>query len=173
MAHINSISRDTIRIWIKGKINIYDGTKCKTRTYSPRQCSKGWARKVFLQDGQRGNMERRPLYWLCGTRHTPSGPKRIKTCHLVRCNCFWMMSCMIMGCALVILTLRFKKASDEEQRKLLVDFYLANTHRVNNWDLVDISAYHILGEWLQKIRRTGPFSTSLLRAKAFGNSVLL
>lgn len=51
-------------------------------------------------------------------------------------------------CALVILTLRFKKASDEEQ-KLLVDFYLANTHRVNNWDLVDISAYHILGEWLK------------------------
>lgn len=51
-------------------------------------------------------------------------------------------------CALVILTLRFKKASEEE-RRLLVDFYLANTHRVNSWDLVDISAYHILGEWLK------------------------
>lgn len=51
-------------------------------------------------------------------------------------------------CALVILTECFKKAS-EEKRQSLVNFYLANTHRINNWDLVDMSAYHILGEWLK------------------------
>lgn len=50
-------------------------------------------------------------------------------------------------CALIILTEQFKKAN-EEKRKEIVDFYLANAHRVNNWDLVDVSSYNLLGEWL-------------------------
>ena len=29
-----------------------------------------------------------------------------------------------------------------------VDFYLAHTDRINNWDLVDLSCYPLLGEWL-------------------------
>lgn len=56
-------------------------------------------------------------------------------------------------CALVILTTQFEKA-DENRRKEIVDFYLSNTHRINNWDLVDVSAYNILGEWLQDKDRT-------------------
>ncbi len=50
-------------------------------------------------------------------------------------------------CALVILTEQFEKV-DENRRKEIVDFYLEHTHRINNWDLVDISAYKILGEFL-------------------------
>ncbi|MDO5664816.1 MAG: DNA alkylation repair protein [Bacteroidia bacterium] len=50
-------------------------------------------------------------------------------------------------CALIILTEQFNKAN-KEKRKEIADFYLANAHRVNNWDLVDVSAYNILGEWL-------------------------
>ncbi|MGY1436450.1 DNA alkylation repair protein [Streptomyces reniochalinae] len=34
------------------------------------------------------------------------------------------------------------------ERKALVDFYLARTDRVDNWDLVDGSAYVVLGPWL-------------------------
>jgi 3-methyladenine DNA glycosylase AlkD len=49
--------------------------------------------------------------------------------------------------ALMILVLKFSKATAEEQEKL-VDFYLKNTSNINNWDLVDLSAYHILGRWL-------------------------
>ena len=30
-----------------------------------------------------------------------------------------------------------------------VDFYLAHTDRINNWDLVDLSCYPLLGVWLQ------------------------
>ncbi|MDO5522653.1 MAG: DNA alkylation repair protein [Bacteroidia bacterium] len=56
-------------------------------------------------------------------------------------------------CALVILTEQFKKG-DEEKRKEIVDFYLANTHRINNWDLVDVSAYNIVGEWLRNKHRS-------------------
>lgn len=50
-------------------------------------------------------------------------------------------------CALVILAEQFKKA-DNAKRKEIIDFYLANTTGVNNWDLVDVSAYTLLGEWL-------------------------
>lgn len=34
-------------------------------------------------------------------------------------------------------------------RQAAFDLYLANTHRINNWDLVDISAPHIVGRHLQ------------------------
>lgn len=50
-------------------------------------------------------------------------------------------------CALLILVERFKKAKEEE-RKVIVDFYLSHTHRINNWDLVDLSAKDIVGEFL-------------------------
>ena len=35
------------------------------------------------------------------------------------------------------------------QRDAIVDFYLLNATKANNWDLVDLSCYHILGRWLQ------------------------
>jgi 3-methyladenine DNA glycosylase AlkD len=51
------------------------------------------------------------------------------------------------SCALEILVKKFKKYPEE--RKRVYAFYLENTARINNWDLVDSSAYHIVGEWLQ------------------------
>lgn len=50
-------------------------------------------------------------------------------------------------CVLLILVERFKKAKDAE-RKTIVNFYLANTKRINNWDLVDLSSKDIIGEYL-------------------------
>ncbi|MDR3137771.1 MAG: DNA alkylation repair protein [Tannerellaceae bacterium] len=50
-------------------------------------------------------------------------------------------------CALIILVEQFKKASPEEQT-LIYEFYLANRRYVNNWDLVDLSAPYIVGEYL-------------------------
>ena len=32
--------------------------------------------------------------------------------------------------------------------RVCVDFYLAHTQYINNWDLVDLSCYPLLGEWL-------------------------
>lgn len=40
-----------------------------------------------------------------------------------------------------------KKNSEDEARKV-VDCYVASLHRANNWDLVDLSAGYILGDWL-------------------------
>lgn len=51
-------------------------------------------------------------------------------------------------CALLILVERFKK-SDEKGRKRLFDYYLTQTACINNWDLVDLSAPGIVGEYLK------------------------
>lgn len=50
-------------------------------------------------------------------------------------------------CALLILVERFKKASEEDRKKIF-EFYLSHTNRINNWDLVDLSAKYIVGEYL-------------------------
>jgi Predicted DNA alkylation repair enzyme len=42
---------------------------------------------------------------------------------------------------------------DEPLRKRCVDFYLAHTEYINNWDLVDLSCYEILGPWLMDKER--------------------
>ena len=39
-------------------------------------------------------------------------------------------------------------ARPEMTQAACVDFYLAHTDRINNWDLVDLSCYPLLGEWL-------------------------
>ena len=49
--------------------------------------------------------------------------------------------------ALLILVERFKKAKEDEKEKI-VKFYLDNRKGINNWDLVDLSAPKILGEYL-------------------------
>ncbi len=50
--------------------------------------------------------------------------------------------------ALFILCLRYEKARGEEDKAELVNLYLRNLSYVNNWDLVDSSAYKILGPYL-------------------------
>ncbi|MEI7510966.1 MAG: DNA alkylation repair protein [Candidatus Peregrinibacteria bacterium] len=50
--------------------------------------------------------------------------------------------------ALLILVYRFPKASPTEKQEIY-HFYLAHTHWINNWDLVDVSAEHIVGAFLE------------------------
>ena len=49
--------------------------------------------------------------------------------------------------ALVLLTHRYKKAN-HGHKEALVDFFLSHTAYMNNWDLVDVFAPHILGNFL-------------------------
>jgi len=49
--------------------------------------------------------------------------------------------------ALVILANKFKKA-DEQEKGNIFNFYLKNLKNINNWNLVDISAPHIVGNFL-------------------------
>ena len=43
---------------------------------------------------------------------------------------------------------------NQQKQKGCVDFYLAHTDFINNWDLVDLSCYPLLGEWLLDKDRT-------------------
>lgn len=49
--------------------------------------------------------------------------------------------------ALLCLVRRFERG-DENARQRVFDLYLKNTRWINNWDLVDTSAPHIVGRWL-------------------------
>ncbi len=50
--------------------------------------------------------------------------------------------------AIFMLVLKYERAKTGQEQKQLVDFYLSNLSAVNNWDLVDSSAYKILGPYL-------------------------
>lgn len=52
---------------------------------------------------------------------------------------------------LIILTNQYKKAKKDKKKQLeIFEFYMRNTKKINNWDLVDLSAPNIVGEHLQK-----------------------
>lgn len=69
-------------------------------------------------------------------------------------------------CGILILVERFKTSDDIGQR-CIVDFYLAHTGHVNNWDLVDMSADKILGAYL--ITRPRSVLRKLARSKLLWN----
>ncbi|MEW5904195.1 MAG: DNA alkylation repair protein [Pseudomonadota bacterium] len=54
----------------------------------------------------------------------------------------------------LLLSMQRYARHDEKGRRVIFDLYLANTPRINNWDLVDISAPHIVGRHLQDGPRT-------------------
>lgn len=49
--------------------------------------------------------------------------------------------------SLFILVSKYKK-SDDKNKKQIFDFYLKNTNNINNWDLVDLSAPKIVGDYV-------------------------
>lgn len=50
--------------------------------------------------------------------------------------------------ALIILTNKYKKAKkDTAKKRQIFEFYLKNTNNINNWDLVDLSAPNIIGDF--------------------------
>ena len=49
--------------------------------------------------------------------------------------------------AVLILVEKYKKAKEKEKKEIC-EFYLANKKNINNWDLVDLSAPKILGDFL-------------------------
>ncbi len=56
--------------------------------------------------------------------------------------------------AIFILVLKYEKTKREDEREELVKIYLNNLASINNWDLVDSSAYKILGSYLFKKDRS-------------------
>ena len=50
--------------------------------------------------------------------------------------------------ALLILVHQYKHSKNEASKKIIYNFYLKNTKFINNWDLVDLSASYIVGNYL-------------------------
>ncbi len=70
-------------------------------------------------------------------------------------------------CGLVILTLQFKSSSESTVHKKIFDFYLkqVKAERVNNWDLVDVSA-PIIGQYLIGLGSSNQLLLKLARSKS-------
>ena len=70
-------------------------------------------------------------------------------------------------CGLVILTLQFKSSSESTVHKKILDFYLkqVKAERVNNWDLVDVSA-PIIGQYLIGLGSSNQLLLKLARSKS-------
>jgi 3-methyladenine DNA glycosylase AlkD len=68
---------------------------------------------------------------------------------------------------LVILTVQFKSSSKSIVHKKIFDFYLkqVKAERVNNWDLVDVSA-PIIGQYLIGLRSSNQLLLKLARSKS-------
>jgi len=67
-------------------------------------------------------------------------------------------------CALMILVQQYRSAENDETRQTeIFNFYIKNSSRINNWDLVDLSAPYISGDYLferdrsilEKLARSG------------------
>lgn len=59
-------------------------------------------------------------------------------------------------CGFLILVEQYNdKKTTKEAKDAVLNLYLANTKRANNWDLVDLSCYKILGKWLVESEATG------------------
>ncbi len=65
--------------------------------------------------------------------------------------------------ALVIMTRQYERG-DDAQRDAIFRLYLANTHRINNWDLVDVSAPRIVGAHVEG--RGGALLKKLAKSKS-------
>lgn len=71
-------------------------------------------------------------------------------------------------CALLILVIKYeraKKNNEESEQKKIVDFYLKNLERANNWDLVDLSCYKILGDYLINKKQERKILYELIKSK--------
>ena len=55
---------------------------------------------------------------------------------------------------LLALIQKFKHSKDALAQQECIDFYLAHTEKINNWDLVDLTCYPLLGVWLLDKDRT-------------------
>ena len=67
-------------------------------------------------------------------------------------------------CALLLLVQRFGRG-DQAERKRIYRFYLDHTARINNWDLVDLSAPNIVGEYLAEATASGTVLVRLAHSR--------
>jgi len=73
--------------------------------------------------------------------------------------------------SLRILVIQYEEGGDKIRKKIF-DFYLKNTKNINNWDLVDMSAPNIVGQFLFQTCLSGGLSEKETSTKVSKNLVL-
>lgn len=66
----------------------------------------------------------------------------------------------------LLFLVRLYEKSDEEQKKAVFSFYLSHTHYINNWDLVDLSAPQIVGNYLLNKKSERKLLKQLAKSKS-------
>ncbi|MCR4966006.1 MAG: DNA alkylation repair protein [Bacteroidales bacterium] len=61
---------------------------------------------------------------------------------------------MRLAALLTLVQIFHHAKKDYSLQKQCIDFYLSHTENINNWDLVDLSCYELLGAWLLDKDRT-------------------
>ena len=56
--------------------------------------------------------------------------------------------------ALIILVGQYSRATTDAQKRKIFNLYLSNAKWINNWDLVDLSSYQIVGAYLADKNRS-------------------
>jgi 3-methyladenine DNA glycosylase AlkD len=72
--------------------------------------------------------------------------------------------------ALFILIKKYEKGG-EQKKKIIFNFYLKNIKNINNWDLVDLSAPKIVGDYLMRKKEGDTMSCRLLYKLAKSNNL--
>ena len=67
--------------------------------------------------------------------------------------------------ALLILVQKYKKSKTEIEKKKIIDLYLSQTEYINNWDLVDLSAHYILGDYIYNNKKEIKIIRALVKSK--------
>lgn len=66
---------------------------------------------------------------------------------------------------LTILVEKYQKAKDDRTRKIIYNFYLKHRAAANNWDLVDLSVYKIMGDYLVRYPEERTILDKLIKSK--------
>lgn len=67
--------------------------------------------------------------------------------------------------ALLILVQKYKKSKTNTEKKKIVNLYLSQTKYINNWDLVDLSAHYILGDYFYNNKKEIKIIRTLVKSK--------
>lgn len=65
----------------------------------------------------------------------------------------------------LLLLIRLYQTGDEGGQKKIYTAYLKNTRFINNWDLVDVSADKIVGDWLYQHPKDKPILQQLVKSR--------
>lgn len=66
---------------------------------------------------------------------------------------------------LTILVDKYQKAKNDSERRKFYKFYLKNRAGINNWDLVDLSVYKIMGDYLIRFPEERQILYKFIRSK--------